>query len=47
LAELEKEFSFTEQERVDDSHRAVRFCTSWATKPDYVDALCQKLENIR
>ena len=47
LVELEKEFSFTEQERVDDRHRAVRFCTSWATKPEYVDALCQKLENIR
>lgn len=47
LSELEKEFSFTEQERVDDSHRAVRFCTSWATKPEYVAALCKKLEDIQ
>ena len=47
LSELEKEFSFTEQERVDDTHRAVRFCTSWATKPEYVAALCKKLEDIQ
>ena len=47
LAELEKDFSFTEQERVDETHRAVRFCTSWATKPEYVKALCLKLENIQ
>lgn len=46
LDELQKEFSFTEQERVDDKHRAVRFCTSWATKPEYVDALCDALEKI-
>lgn len=47
LSELEKEFSFTEQERVDDTHRAVRFCTSWATKPEYVAALFKKLEDIQ
>jgi len=47
LAQLEKEFSFTEQERVDDHHRAVRFCTSWATTQENVDALCRKLENIQ
>ena len=46
LAELEQEFSFTEQERVDDTHRAVRFCTSWATKQDNVDALCEWLEKF-
>lgn len=44
LAELAKEFSFTEQQRVDDTHRAVRFCTSWATTAAQMDALCQKLE---
>ena len=44
LEELSKEFSFTEQERVDDTHRAVRFCTSWATKKENVDLLCEKLE---
>lgn len=44
LAELANDFSFTEQERVDDAHRAVRFCTSWATTGEQMDALCEKLK---
>ena len=47
LAELSREFTFTEQERIDEGHRAVRFCTSWATKQENVDALCAKLRNIK
>lgn len=43
LAKLGKDFSFSEQERVDDSHRAVRFCTSWATTEENVAALCDAL----
>lgn len=46
LEELGKNFMFTEMERVDDTHRAVRFCTSWATKPEHVDALCDELRRI-
>ena len=46
LAELEKNFVFCEQERVDETHRAVRFCTSWATKPEAVDALCAELHRL-
>ncbi len=46
LEQLAKEFTFTEQERIDDTHRAVRFCTSWATKQENVDALCIALEKI-
>lgn len=34
LAELSKDFMFCEHQRIDADHRAVRFCTSWATKPD-------------
>ena len=44
LEELSKEFSFTEQQRVDDIRRAVRFCTSWATTQEQMDALCAKLK---
>lgn len=44
LEKLKKEFTFCEQIRVDDTHRAVRFCTSWATKEENVFALCKKLE---
>ena len=46
LEELGKSFTFSEQERVDETHRAVRFCTSWATKAENVDALCDELRRI-
>lgn len=46
LNRLQQEFSFTEQERIDDSHRAVRFCTSWSTTEESVDALCSALKNL-
>jgi len=46
LEQLSKEFTFSEQERVDESHRAVRFCTSWATKQADVDALCDALKKL-
>lgn len=46
LAELGADFSFTEQERVDAGHRAVRFCTSWATTQANTDALCAKLRQL-
>jgi len=44
LESLAKDFCFTEQHRVDESHRAVRFCTSWATTQENMDALCCALE---
>ena len=46
LEELSREFVFCEQERVDQTHRAVRFCTSWATTDENVEALCQALERL-
>lgn len=46
LNELSKKFMFTEMERVDDTHRAVRFCTSWATTQKNTDALCREIERI-
>lgn len=46
LAELAKEFCFTEMERVSETHRAVRFCTSWATSQENVDKLCNKLREL-
>lgn len=32
-------YAFEEEGRVDETHRCVRFCTSWATLPEEVDAL--------
>ena len=46
LEKLQENFTFTEQERVDASHRAVRFCTSWATSAEAVDALCDELRKV-
>lgn len=46
LDELSKEFTFCEQLRIDDEYRVVRFCTSWATKQESVDALCNKLKSL-
>ena len=46
LAELKKEFSFVTMDKMDESHHAVRFCTSWATKQENVDALCETLKRL-
>lgn len=46
LDQLKENFTFSEQMRVDDAHRAVRFCTSWATTEESVDALCKELKNL-
>lgn len=46
LAKLDEKYVYTEQERVDASHRAVRFCTSWATKEENVDSLCADLDKL-
>ena len=46
LEKLQENFTFTEQERVDASHRAVRFCTSWATSVEAVNALCDELRKL-
>lgn len=44
LAELEKEFAFSFWCKVDESHSAVRICTSWATQPEAVRALIDALD---
>ena len=46
LARLAEAYVFCEQCRVDESHRAVRFCTSWATKEENVQALCRDLKAL-
>jgi threonine aldolase len=43
LDALSKEFTFSLQEIIDDEHKAVRFCTSWATTQESMDALCDAL----
>ncbi|MBQ3575422.1 MAG: low specificity L-threonine aldolase, partial [Clostridia bacterium] len=43
---LEKNYSFSYQERVDEKRSAVRFCTSWASRQDQVDALIADLKKL-
>lgn len=46
LRVLERNFSFSDLQRVDDTHCSVRLCTSWATTSESVDALCDELKRL-
>ena len=46
LDALSENYVFCEQQRVDETHRAVRFCTSWATRETHVEALCRDLRRL-
>lgn len=46
LEKLGKKYSFSDWGEVDSAHRAVRFCTSWATRPEDVDALIADIKAL-
>ena len=46
LETLKKTYVFNDMDRVDDLHRAVRICTSWATKEENVAQLCRDLRAL-
>lgn len=46
LEELKEKFAFSYMNRVDAEHSAVRFCTSWATKKENVEALEEALKSL-
>lgn len=46
LERLREDFSFSVWSRPDDAHTAVRFCTSWATRPEAVEALCARIRQL-
>ena len=43
LEKLSKKYVFSYQERMDETHSAVRICTSWATKEENVDELIKDI----
>ena len=43
---LKEKYSFIEMDYVDEDRRACRFCTSWATLEENVDALCADLTSL-
>lgn len=46
LDKIGESFSYSAMEWVDDENRVVRFCTSWATTQESVDALCELIETL-
>ena len=46
LEELSKKYVYEYQERIDESHSAIRFCTSWATSDEIINELCDELEKL-
>ncbi len=43
---LREKFEYEYWQRMDETHSAVRFCTSWATKEEHVQALIEELERL-
>ena len=43
LDRLKEKYAFIEMDWVDEDHRVIRLCTSWATKEENVNALCRDL----
>lgn len=46
MAALEKNYSFEVWEKTDEGHTAVRFCTSWSTADEDVDALIADIQKL-
>lgn len=46
LDSLAQDFCFTEMHRVDESHRCIRICTSWATSEENVELLCNAIRKF-
>lgn len=46
LTKLKEDFGFAYQQRVDETHSAVRFCTSWATKEENIDRLIAHIQTL-
>ena len=41
LEKIKSQVTFTEQGRISENTRAIRFCTSWATTDKNVEILCK------
>ena len=44
MEKLSKNYVFEYENRVDDTHHCVRFCTGWSTKPEEVETLIKDIE---
>ena len=46
VARLRERFSFETWQKLNDGRTAVRFCTSWATRPEDADALASAIRGL-
>ena len=46
MEELSKKYLYEFEKKVDEVHVCVRFCTSWSTKQEEVDALIKDIKNL-
>lgn len=46
LEKISEKYVYAYQHRVDETHSAIRLCTSWGTKPEYVDEFCRDLRAL-
>ncbi len=46
LEKLGERFCYSYDHRVDETHSAVRFCTSWAAREENVEALCAAIREV-
>lgn len=44
IKKIGEKYGYEEDQRIDETHSAIRFCTSWATKTENVDALIKDLQ---
>ena len=46
MAKMGEKYSFAVFARLGEGRSAVRFCTSWATRPENVDRLIEDIEAL-
>lgn len=46
MKKLAEKYIFEFEKKIDESHTAVRFCTSWSTSEEEVEALVQDIQNL-
>ncbi len=46
LEKLSEKYIYNYQYRVDDTHSCIRLCTSWGTRPEFVDEFCEDLRRL-
>jgi Threonine aldolase len=46
ISALSEKYGFSHWQKIDDTHSAIRICTSWATKSEHVDQLISDLKEL-